>query len=327
MCNPVAIVVRKNGMRSILALSLFFAAATYADQPNLIVNSGFEQNGGLGTNRFTGWTVVDQAGGSGSWFAQMGSLPAPNTYRCMEEAIEQPPSGFAAMTTQSLAGSHILYQDVALPQTSGRIVLSFDLFLNSYVKFVVPNTLDYTVKANQQFRVDLLDPSAPVNDIGSGVMMKIFQTLPADSPFSSYQTYTYDLSPFAGRTIRLRFAEVDNIECFNAGLDNVSITIAECPAAAPSQLAISYHCPTGCEAGQPVSFVAASTAYVFQSCDAYAWDFGDGTTAGSSTPLHTFANPGTYTINLAVTNTLGTSSAQTTVTITPPPPRRRTTRH
>jgi hypothetical protein len=36
-------------------------------------------------------------------------------------------------------------------------------------------------------------------------------------------TYTADLSPFAGQTVRLRFAEVDNIGEFNAGVDAISI--------------------------------------------------------------------------------------------------------
>jgi PKD repeat protein len=53
----------------------------------------------------------------------------------------------------------------------------------------------------------------------------------------------------------------------------------------------------------------------------YLWDFGDGTTASTASPTHTFATAGTYTVKLTVTDNTGlTGSAQTTVTVTVPPP-------
>lgn len=48
----------------------------------------------------------------------------------------------------------------------------------------------------------------------------------------------------------------------------------------------------------------------------YRWDFGDGSAPGSGVkPTHSFA-PGTYTVTLVVTNTLGASSAPATTTVT-----------
>jgi len=46
-------------------------------QTNLVVNGGFEDNGGVDTSVFRGWTVVNQ--GSGSWVVQEGTLP-PTIY-------------------------------------------------------------------------------------------------------------------------------------------------------------------------------------------------------------------------------------------------------
>lgn len=329
MCNPPADMVRSVDMRAreFVAALYLTALPAFAAGPNLIVNGDFEQNGGAGTNKLTGWTVVNQAGSSGNWYAQTGDFPMPSTERCSSESVDRPPSGFAAMSNQSYKGSHILYQDVAIPPANGKVTLTYDLFIYTHKAYFNQPTLDYTIIPNSQFRTDILDPSAPVDDTGSGVLLNLYQSKDGDPLYRGYNRQTADLTRFAGRTIRLRFAETDNIDCFNAGVDNVSIVVEACPAAAPSQLAISHQCPTGCESGQPVSFFATSPAYVFVACDAYAWDFGDGITAGSATPVHTFSAPGTYDVNLNVTNALGTSTARTTVTIAPPPPRRRTAPH
>ncbi|MFI8604325.1 PKD domain-containing protein, partial [Cellulophaga baltica] len=50
----------------------------------------------------------------------------------------------------------------------------------------------------------------------------------------------------------------------------------------------------------------------------YAWDFGDGTTATTANPSHTFTTAGTYDVTLAVTDdgTPALSSSEVTITIT-----------
>ncbi|MFF1632848.1 PKD domain-containing protein [Leifsonia sp. NPDC058248] len=53
----------------------------------------------------------------------------------------------------------------------------------------------------------------------------------------------------------------------------------------------------------------------------YAWDFGDGGTATTSTANHTYATGGTYPVQLTVTdNRGGTNTATKSVTVTAPPP-------
>jgi len=52
----------------------------------------------------------------------------------------------------------------------------------------------------------------------------------------------------------------------------------------------------------------------------YAWNFGDGSSAGGHTVSHAFANPGTYTVTLAVTdNCGGRSTASVVITVAAPP--------
>ena len=82
--------------------------------------------------------------------------------------------------------------------------------------------MSYNTFPNQQFRVDALDATSS-NFFGTstaGVLTNIFQ---AASNTTDYQTLNFDLTPFAGSTIRLAFREVDNQGFFNTGIDNVII--------------------------------------------------------------------------------------------------------
>lgn len=48
----------------------------------------------------------------------------------------------------------------------------------------------------------------------------------------------------------------------------------------------------------------------------WLWDFGDGTTSDQESPVHVYATPGTYTVTLTVSNTIGSDSYSNTVTYT-----------
>ncbi len=62
-----------------------------------------------------------------------------------------------------------------------------------------------------------------------------------------------------------------------------------------------------------VAFTDASTGAAI-----WSWDFGDGSTSTDRNPVHTYATPGTYTVNLTVTNKAGSSSATATITVKTP---------
>ncbi len=309
---------------AIILLSTLATLSAFGGTANLVVNGDFEQNGGIGTSQFAGWTVQIQEGGKGSWYVQKGGFPQPANLRCSNESVDEPPSGFAAMSNQDYIGSQVLYQDIAIPQAA-KVTLTYDLFIYSHAGFFSQPTLDYNPKPNTQFRADIMDPSAPAMDTGSGVLANIYITKPGDLKYMPYKRQTVDLTQFAGRTIRLRFAEVDNIDCLNAGIDNVSITVDACPVSAPSPFSIATSCSNGCHAGQQVSFFI--NGYVVQSCDSFTWQFGDGTTGSGAAPSHAYTSPGTYSIDVTITNALGSTSARGEITIQPPPPRRRTVGH
>lgn len=200
----------------------------------VVSNGGFETNGGAGTTDLTDWTLVDQAGSSGSWYAQMGTTSPTNGL-----TVQAPTEGsFAAMTDQSNPGSHVLFQEITVP--AGGATLHFNLYLRTNASdYHVPDpaTLDYTVIPNQQFRADVMDPAAGDFDVGAGVLDNIYQTLPGDPLESGYTTVSHSLDAFAGQTIRLRFAEVDNQGFFNVGVDNVHLTGKPAIGVTPDPLA------------------------------------------------------------------------------------------
>ena len=206
----------------VAAMALTGAANAASAQ---IANGGFEVNGGAGFVGFSDWTVADQINTGDSFYAQTGTgtpqfgilIPAP------------PEGNFAAMTDGGGANSRVLYQDFVLPVGLSSGSLSFQLFINNEGgDFFTPSTLDFTGVTNQQARVDLLlANSDPFSVASSDVVLNLFRTQAGDPLTSGYTLVDADissvLSAFGGQTLRLRFAEVDNIATFNLGVDNVRV--------------------------------------------------------------------------------------------------------
>ena len=203
--------------RSIGAISTLSSVAVIStlSSPNVIVNGSFENGGGS----LSGWTVFNQASGSGNWFVQTGTaspligfdVPAPTA------------GAHAAMTDQPGPGTHILYQDVSIPAGAS---LSFDrLIVNRAGGFSTPPSLSFTVVPNQQARVDIMTTGSSVTSVTTGVISNLYQTAVGDPLISGYTSQTTSLASLAGQTVRLRFSEVDNQLYFNVGIDNVSLRV------------------------------------------------------------------------------------------------------
>ncbi len=65
----------------------------------------------------------------------------------------------------------------------------------------------------------------------------------------------------------------------------------------------------------PLSVQFSSNASDDGTIAAYAWSFGDGGTSTSPDPTYVYANPGTYTVNLTVTDDAGQSASSSTVVV------------
>ena len=92
-----------------------------------------------------------------------------------------------------------------------------------------PAGLDFTTPAlNQQVRVDILRAATdPFSVATADVLITAYQTQTTDPLVSGYTSFTVNVSSLmasqAGQTLRLRFAEIDNLNFFQFGVDNVSL--------------------------------------------------------------------------------------------------------
>jgi YVTN family beta-propeller protein len=83
-------------------------------------------------------------------------------------------------------------------------------------------------------------------------------------------------------------------------------------AITPDQAPVASFTVTAGAAGSATSFDASASTVAYGSITSYAWNFGDGGTAATSTPTtaHTYAAAGTYTATLTETDSAGTSTTQ-----------------
>ncbi|MBS0197929.1 MAG: hypothetical protein JSR77_14330 [Planctomycetes bacterium] len=198
-----------------------------------LVNGGFESG-------LAGWTTADQVGSDGTFFVQSGVLSPVNGFD-----VPAPPQGInAAMTDSGAGGAHVLYQDFTIPTGVTSATVAFSLFLNNGAgTYFNINSLDWALanpaggtNLNQQARVDLMTITGDAFSVAAGnVLQNLFQTTAQTPAVTGYNAFSVDVTAVfqahAGETIRLRFAETDNVNFFNLGVDNVSVTAVPAPAA------------------------------------------------------------------------------------------------
>ena len=121
---------------AVFALGTLLAKSALAVPGQLITNGDFE-TGSLG-----GWTVTDQAGGSGSFFSSTPGNPAPLSG---EPTAPNPLGGsFYAVSDQTGPGAHALTQSFTVPAGATSVVLSYQMFVNDYDGGPFVGPLDYT---------------------------------------------------------------------------------------------------------------------------------------------------------------------------------------
>jgi D-alanyl-D-alanine carboxypeptidase len=186
------------------------------DRPTTIVMDDFE------SGALAGWQAIGS--GSGAWFAYSDGQVAPDPAQSDPNApfvVPDPPQGrFAAVTDMNGPGTRILYRDVGL---EGRLALRLTVFYTGEAPFSTPDTLAYeSPEPNQQFRIDLIDPSAPIDSVAEDdVLLNVFRTSSGDPTSLAPTAVRVDLSPWAGETVRLRLAQSDNQGPLRAGVDNI----------------------------------------------------------------------------------------------------------
>ena len=177
------------------------------------------------------WTIDKR--GSGNWFVYQNGKQAPDPKQSdpfVPFQMPNPPQGkFAAVTDTNGPGARILYRDLKL---DGPFLLELTVFyangfdgLSGYSNwFVTPRTLALNAGPNQQFRVDLLSPTSAVDSMADAdIRATVFETQPGSPTRRSPAPVTFDLSRWAGQTLRLRIATADNQGPLRAGVDNIRL--------------------------------------------------------------------------------------------------------
>jgi hypothetical protein len=181
-------------------------------------------NGGFETGDFTNWKRANQRfrDNPGNWFVYSGTTSPLSDF-----TIAEPPQGnFAATTDQFGPGSHVLYRNIALESKKRHRLTFFLYYQNFNNRFFTPNTLNPNPnrQRNQQYRVDVLKAGAnPFSVDPDDILATIFRTEVGDPNSLAPTRLSFNLTPFAGRTVRLRFAEVDNQANFLASVDRVRV--------------------------------------------------------------------------------------------------------
>jgi hypothetical protein len=208
------------GARRALAavLVLLLGAALLAP---LSANAATITNGNFETGNLSGWTLQNVGAPNATWYAYTGTVSPTSGH-----AIPAPPQGaFAAISDETGVSSHILYQNIALEPGYTQKLSLFAYYSSVAPIFVpTPDTLDPTVLGNQQYRIDVMKPSTPVNSVNpTDILVTVFRTTTGMPMSMPPTTLTADLTPFAGQTVRLRFADVDQASFLNSGTDAVSL--------------------------------------------------------------------------------------------------------
>jgi D-alanyl-D-alanine carboxypeptidase len=185
-------------------------------QPTTIVMDDFEAGG------ISAWQAVGS--GAGGWFVYADGHKPPDPAHSDPNVpfdVPDPPQGrFAAVTDSNGPGTRILYRDLRL---DGRFTLRLTVFYAGTAPFSSPATLAHDIpQANQQFRIDLVARSAPIDSVAKGdVLANVFGTSPGDPVRRQPTEVRVDVSAWAGQPVRLRLAGINNRGPLRVGVDNI----------------------------------------------------------------------------------------------------------
>ena len=199
---------------AVLALATIAAVAVAASATAATVVNGDFEAGDL-----SGWTQSSSAVYA-DWSAYTGTTNPHNSH-----TVGAPPEGsWAAVSGQTGTSRTILYQDIELEPGYTHALSLQAYYTNENAVLISPDTLDVEAGSNQQYRIDVLRATAPVDSVDpADVLATIFRTQPGDANIREPFPLSSDLSAFAGQTVRLRFALVSTDFFFSASADDVRI--------------------------------------------------------------------------------------------------------
>jgi hypothetical protein len=200
--------------------STIILASTFAHADSLIVNGNFE------TGTLAGWTKNVQIGSAGNIFIAPNNNVGNSPESGLSYAFNPTGGNFFALTDAQGPGSYSLTQSFTVSAGTIDMVVSFDLFANNYAIGTFNNGRDFdTVALNQNAEVDILSGGADPFTNNAADIVKVLYGPGADigpnpNPWTSYSIALGTLAP---GVYQIRFAETDNVNFFNMGIDNVHV--------------------------------------------------------------------------------------------------------
>jgi hypothetical protein len=218
----------KNFSRAVLlaiAALLLAAGAAGAAGP---VEGGFE-------NELAAWTKTSFYGNT-EWATQT-TADAEGEFE-FSAPLPAALASHVAATEYGGSDTAILTQTFALPSAS-QLNLSLYLFYKSETPTAVPTpeTLFVNPSAgdNQQVRVDVLRPNAPLESVSPNDILATLYASPTGGPRVLEPTLlSADLSQFAGQTVTLRIANATSEGEMKVGVGAVSLVATPLPPAPPA---------------------------------------------------------------------------------------------
>ena len=185
---------------------------------DLITNGGFEDSN-VQTKELTGWTVSNLTSGTpGYW----GPWQEATSERFRVQMFA-PPEGATAAIAESVSQSIMtLSQEIEIPAATSA-VLGVDVMVISSLPFLTSEAFSLEPGQSHQFRIDLLNPEAPALAVGDEVLAPLFRTEAGDPTHNPYRRLLFDLTPYAGRRVVLRFTQNQTLFGLLVGIDNVRL--------------------------------------------------------------------------------------------------------
>jgi hypothetical protein len=212
--------------------------ATPLEGPRILENGDFE------TGDLTGWTM--ETFRDGEWLVYEDGLTPPDPKYSPPDSegigfegkpfeLPDPPQGrYAAVTDSSWAGAGVryLYRDIEV--TEPYVLHALVFYQNSWTAIRDPGHFNLTDEKqtqwyhNQQYRVDVIDPTAPIDTVEPDhIWGTLFATKPGDPGDLEPTRVSLDLSPWQGETVRLRLVCVSHIYGpMRAGVDDVDVRVS-----------------------------------------------------------------------------------------------------
>jgi len=160
-------------------------------------------NGDFETGDLTGWSVENL--GNGLFRINDGTVDPDSP----DDPLPPYAGRYNAFTDQVGGGRHTLYQEVRIPNNVTSATLRWAHRIRNHAAIF---------SEGQRFRVE-------IRGTDNTVLGVAFSTQPGDAALQDWVERSFDLGAYRGQTIRIAFAEQDNLFYFNAHVDNVSVKV------------------------------------------------------------------------------------------------------